>query len=80
MCSPNAAQRSRRPQTNGKVERFHHILLEECACTRPWDSEAQRTEAYDGFIHFCNHHRTHGALGWATPTSILQDNLPEEHI
>jgi len=68
-----------RPQTNGKVERFHRILLEEWAYIRPWTSEGQRTEAYVGFIHFYNHHRAHGALGWATPTSIIQDNLPEEH-
>jgi transposase InsO family protein len=71
--------RPRRPQTNGKVERFHRILLEEWAYIRPWDSETQRTHAYTGFIHFYNHHRAHGALGWATPTSIIQDNLPEEH-
>ena len=68
-----------RPQTNGKVERFHRILLEEWAYIRPWRSETQRAEAYVGFIHFYNHHRAHGALRWATPTSILRDNLPEEH-
>ena len=68
-----------RPQTNGKVERFHRILLEEWAYIRPWDSETERTDAYAGFIHFYNHHRPHGALGWATPTSLIQDNLPEEH-
>jgi len=68
-----------RPQTNGKVERFHRILLEEWAYIRPWHTETERTDAYTGFIHFYNHHRAHGALGWATPTSILQDNLPKEH-
>ena len=72
--------RPRRPQTNGKVERFHRILLEEWAYIQPWRSENERAEAYNGFIHFYNHHRAHGALGWATPTSILKDNLPEEHI
>ncbi len=71
--------RPRRPQTNGKVERFHRILLEEWAYIRPWTSDSQRSAAYDGFIHFYNHHRSHGALGWATPTSIIQDNLPKEH-
>lgn len=72
--------RPRRPQTNGKVERFHRILLEEWAYIRPWTSETQRHDAYQGFIHFYNHHRSHGSLGWATPTSIIQDNLPTEHI
>ncbi len=71
--------RPRRPQTNGKVERFHRILLEEWAYIRPWNSEAERHQAYAGFLHFYNHHRSHGALGWATPTSTIRDNLPEEH-
>jgi transposase InsO family protein len=71
--------RPRRPQTNGKVERFHRILLEEWAYIRPWTSENQRHDAYHGFIHFYNHHRHHGSLNWATPISILKDNLPEDH-
>ena len=71
--------RPRRPQTNGKVERFHRILLEEWAYIRPWTSEAQRELGYARFIHFYNHHRPHGALGWATPLSVLGDNLPAEH-
>ena len=68
-----------RPQTNGKVERFHRILLEEWAYIRPWTSETQRAGAYTGFIHFYNHHRSHGSLGWQTPTSIIRDNLPAMH-
>jgi len=71
--------RPRRPQTNGKVERFHRILLEEWAYIRHWDSDHERHQAYTGFIHFYNHHRPHGSLAWATPTSILKDNLPAEH-
>lgn len=72
-----------RPQTNGKVERFHRILLEEWAYIRDWHSETQRHLAYDGFMHFYNHHRSHGALGWATPvatlTQLLGDNVPVMH-
>ena len=71
--------RVRRPQTNGKVERFHRILLEEWAYIQPWTSETERHHAYNGFIHFYNHHRSHGSLKWATPTSTLKDNLPEVH-
>lgn len=72
--------RPRRPQTNGKVERFHRILLEEWAYIRSWMSDAERTAAYDDFIHFYNHHRSHGALGWHSPIAtlalLLGDNLP----
>ncbi len=68
-----------RPQTNGKIERFHRILLEEWAYICDWTSDQDRTDAYDGFIHFYNHHRPHGALGWATPIHIIRDNLPAFH-
>jgi transposase InsO family protein len=72
-----------RPQTNGKVERFHRILLEEWAYIRDWTSDDQRRAAYDGFMHFYNHHRSHGALDWATPaetlTRLLGDNVPAPH-
>src|SRR4029453_8903051 len=71
--------RPRRPQTNGKVERYHRILLEEWAYIRPWTSEIDRAHGYDGFVHFYNHHRPHGALGWATPARTHGDNLPAEH-
>ena len=71
--------RPRRPQTNGKIERFHRILLEEWAYIRTWTSESERHAGYDAFLHFYNHHRSHGALGWATPASIVRDNLPAEH-
>jgi transposase InsO family protein len=72
-----------RPQTNGKVERFHRILLEEWAYIRDWNNDDQRRTAYDGFMHFYNQHRSHGALGWATPaatlTRLLGDNVPDTH-
>jgi transposase InsO family protein len=75
--------RPRRPQTNGKVERFHRILLEEWAYIRPWTSESERHRAYAGFCHFYNQHRSHGSLGWSTPmatlTSLAGDNLPGFH-
>jgi len=76
--------RPRRPQTNGKVERFHRILLEEWAYIRPWTSEAQRVAGYRRFCHFYNQHRSHGALGWHSPmatlTQLAGDNLPAGHI
>ncbi|RFS80933.1 IS481 family transposase, partial [Actinomadura spongiicola] len=34
-----------RPQTNGKVERFHRTLLQEWAYARPYHSETQRRQA-----------------------------------
>jgi transposase InsO family protein len=68
-----SARRTRpyRPQTNGKIERFHRILLEEWAYIRPWTSETERHHGYAHFCHFYNHHRSHGSLGWATPAATL---------
>lgn len=68
-----------RPQTNGKIERFHRTLLEEWAYIRPWTSETQRHRAYQGFLHYYNFHRAHGALGWKTPAATIGNNLPEMH-
>ena len=72
-----------RPQTNGKVERFHRILIEQWAYIRDWHNDTQRQAALNGFIHFYNHHRSHGALNWNTPAAtlnqLLKDNLPAEH-
>jgi transposase InsO family protein len=72
-----------RPQTNGKVERFHRILLEEWAYIRDWSSEAERVWGYDRFMHFYNQHRPHGALGWLSPMTtlglLLGDNVPGVH-
>ena len=68
-----------RPQTNGKVERFHRILLEEWAYIRDWNTDLERSAHYEHFIHFYNHHRAHGALGWSTPMSTLKDNVPGHH-
>ncbi len=57
------AKRTRpyRPQTNGKVERFHRTLLEEWAYVRVYRSEAERTAALGPWLHCYNHHRCHTA-------------------
>jgi transposase InsO family protein len=52
-----------RPQTNGKVERFHRTLAEEWAYVRPYASDAERMTALDDWLHLYNHHRHHTAIG-----------------
>ena len=47
----------RRPQWNGKVERFNRTLLDEWAYVRVYRSEAARTAALDRWLHLYNHHR-----------------------
>ena len=61
-----------RPQTNGKVERFHRTLNEEWAYARDWDNDTQRCDAHlEHFMHYYNEHRPHGALKWDTPMATL---------
>ena len=69
--------RPRRPQTNGKVERFNRTLLEEWAYVRPYTSEAERTEALDDWLHLYNHHRHHTAIG-GPPIARVND-LPDHY-
>jgi transposase InsO family protein len=52
-----------RPQTNGKVERFHRTLTEEWAYARPYRSEKARRATLPAWLHTYNNHRHHTALG-----------------
>ncbi len=52
-----------RPQTNGKVERFHRTLTDEWAYAKPYTSENARRKALPAWLHTYNHHRHHTALG-----------------
>ena len=66
-----------RPQTNGKIERFHRTLADGWAYARLYNSEAERRAALPAWIHFYNHHRIHSAIG-GPPISRL-NNLPGHH-
>jgi transposase InsO family protein len=67
-----------RPQTNGKIERFHRTLSDGWAYARQYDSESARREALQPWLHFYNHHRAHSAIGALPPVSRLT-NLPGHH-
>ncbi|NUT05486.1 MAG: IS481 family transposase, partial [Hamadaea sp.] len=58
-----------RPQTNGKVERFHRTLADEWAYARAYPSETARRKALPTWLHMYNHHRAHTALGGRPPAS-----------
>jgi transposase InsO family protein len=66
-----------RPQTNGKIERFHRTLADGWAYARHYRSNSERRDALDPWMHFYNHHRIHSAIG-GTPASRL-NNLPGHH-
>jgi transposase InsO family protein len=60
-----------RPQTNGKIERFHRTLANGWAFRRLYTGESQRRKALPGWIHEYNHHRPHTAIGGHPPISRL---------
>lgn len=58
-----------RPQTNGKVERFHRTLADEWAYARLYTSDTERCAEFPKWLHTYNHHRGHTALGGQPPAS-----------
>ena len=67
-----------RPQTNGKIERFHRTLGDGWAYARFYDSTTARDDRLPAWLHFYNHHRAHSALGGQPPVTRLT-NLPGHH-
>jgi transposase InsO family protein len=66
--------RPRRPQTNGKAERFIRTLTNGWAYGAIYRSSTERTTALDGWLWHYNHRRRHSALGHqppATRTNLL---------
>jgi transposase len=61
--------RPRRPQTNGKAERFIRTLLAGWAYGAIYASSHERTAALDGWLWHYNHRRRHSALGHQPPIS-----------
>ena len=61
--------RPRRPQTNGKAERFIRTMLAGWAYGAVYGSSHERTTALDGWPWHYNHRRRHSALGHQPPIS-----------
>jgi transposase InsO family protein len=63
--------RPRRPQTNGKAERFIRTMLAGWAYGAIYRNSTERTAALDGWLWHYNHHRRHSALGHKPPIARL---------
>ena len=67
--------RPRRPQTNGKAERFIRTMLAGWAYGAIYGSSRERTAALDGWLWRYNHHRPHSAIGRQPPITRLNNLL-----
>ena len=71
--------RPRRPQTNGKAERFIQTMLNEWAYNRVYGSSAEHTAALPHFLQRYNYRRPHGSLSKRAPATRL-NNLVRNYI
>ena len=83
VCAELGIKHSRtrpyRPQTNGKIERFHRTLSDGWGYARCYTSESERRQALPAWLHEYNHHRPHTACGNKPPITRLT-NLPGQYI
>jgi transposase InsO family protein len=67
--------RPRRPQTNGKAERFIRTMLGGWAYGAIYHDSRERTAALDGWLWTYNHRRRHSAIGRQPPIQRLNNLL-----
>jgi transposase InsO family protein len=67
--------RPRRPQTNGKAERFIQTMLRGWAYGAIYGTSRERTAALDGWLYRYNHHRRHRSIGRQPPINRLNNLL-----
>ena len=70
--------RVHRPQTNGKIERFHRTMADGWAFKKLYNSESARRNALPAWLHHYNHHRPHTAIGGSAPITRLT-NVPGQY-
>lgn len=72
--------RPRRPQSNGKVERFFRTVDDEClALQRRW-TFGHRNRAVERFVWFYNHERPHLSLNGMTPVQRRDSYLRSSRL
>jgi putative transposase len=69
--------RARHPQSNGKIERFHKSLKEECVRREAMGSLEEAKELIGRYVYEYNHHRLHAALNYLRPVDYLKG---EKHV
>jgi len=69
-----------RPQTNGKVERFHRTMADGWAYARCYLSEQERRDALSGWLHHYNQHRPAHSLREPTAHVSIDQRPRSVHL
>jgi transposase InsO family protein len=68
----------RRPQVNGKVERYQQTLKREWARGRVYRSSDHRARALSHWLSYYNESRPHSSLGGSSPISRVHNVLRQD--
>lgn len=67
------------PQSNGKLERYHRTIKEECIRAKTPLSREQAERAVTRFVEHYNGTRLHSNIGYVTPGDMLAGKAEEIH-
>lgn len=67
------------PQSNGKIERWHHSLKSEAVRMQALTSKEQAQKVIAEYVKYYNEERLHSALGYVTPRDYLDGKKSEIH-
>jgi putative transposase len=66
------------PQSNGKIERYHRTIHEECLMTKSLIDLDDARKQVSQFIDYYNNERLHSSLFYLTPNDFLNDRISEK--
>jgi len=66
------------PQSNGKIERYHRTIHEECLMTKSLIDLDDARKQISGFIDYYNTKRLHSSLFYLTPEDFLNNRIVEK--
>lgn len=65
------------PQSNGKIERFHRSLEQECIRTCSFLTYVDACEQIANYVNHYNNHRLHSSLHYLRPIDYMEGNVDE---
>lgn len=66
------------PQSNGKLERFHRSLSEECIRVSSFIDQDDAKRQFTEYVEYYNNERLHSALYYLPPITYLNDTYKEK--